>query len=243
VPAAGGAFAFVDQQPEPRQNTVRERDGRAKQHGAGSQVAWGTERAPHRGARHIDGRSHRPQGARSPSAGARSSGSVRMNRGGRDGLRRPAPSVAAMQAADPGEGDDVGCRVGTLLDQTPARRVLADAEVRPVLIVVAVPQAAVEDHPHDKRHRAAQRRVPSPCEDPGIAADRGCRHRAALQPRREWPDLAPQAGRIREDRDVAKRYGTERCMTSATSKLSAPPCYSSGSSRDQVGEVPYRESS
>jgi hypothetical protein len=31
-----------------------------------------------------------------------------------------------MQATDPGEADDVGCRVGTLLDQPPARRVLAD---------------------------------------------------------------------------------------------------------------------
>jgi hypothetical protein len=42
-----------------------------------------------------------------------------------------------MQAADPGEADDVGCRAGgTVLDRAAERRVLADAEVGPVLIVV-----------------------------------------------------------------------------------------------------------
>lgn len=41
-----------------------------------------------------------------------------------------------MQTADPREADDAGGRAGTLLDRTPGRRVLADAEVCPVLIVV-----------------------------------------------------------------------------------------------------------
>jgi hypothetical protein len=41
-----------------------------------------------------------------------------------------------MQAADPREADDVGCRVGTLLDRTPERRVLAYPEMRSVCVVV-----------------------------------------------------------------------------------------------------------
>jgi hypothetical protein len=41
-----------------------------------------------------------------------------------------------MQAADPGEAADPGCRTGTLLDRPLARRVLAYPEVRSVLIVV-----------------------------------------------------------------------------------------------------------
>ena len=43
-----------------------------------------------------------------------------------------------MQAADPRKADEVGCRAGgTVLDRTPARRVIAEAEMGPVLIVVA----------------------------------------------------------------------------------------------------------
>jgi hypothetical protein len=41
-----------------------------------------------------------------------------------------------MQAADPGEADDVGRRAGTLLDRTNARSVLAYPEVCPVHVVV-----------------------------------------------------------------------------------------------------------
>jgi len=44
-------------------------------------------------------------------------------------LRRLAPGVAVMQAADPGKAHDVGRRHhGTLLDLTAERRVLAEAE-------------------------------------------------------------------------------------------------------------------
>ena len=57
-----------------------------------------------------------------------------------------APGVAVMQAADSGKADDVGCRArGMVLDRTPERRILAKAEVCPVLIVVVdegVEQAA-----------------------------------------------------------------------------------------------------
>ena len=42
-----------------------------------------------------------------------------------------------MQADDPRKADEVGCRAGgTVLDRTPARRALAEAEMGPVLIVV-----------------------------------------------------------------------------------------------------------
>jgi hypothetical protein len=40
-----------------------------------------------------------------------------------------------VQATHSREADDAGASAGTLLDQTPARRVLADAEVCPVNIV------------------------------------------------------------------------------------------------------------
>ena len=49
-----------------------------------------------------------------------------------------------MQAADSGEADDVGAN-GTVLDRTPERRVIAEAEMGPVLVVVVdegVEQAA-----------------------------------------------------------------------------------------------------
>jgi hypothetical protein len=41
-----------------------------------------------------------------------------------------------MQAADPGEADDIGRRAELLLGQTPRRRALAFPDVRPVLVVV-----------------------------------------------------------------------------------------------------------
>src|SRR6266702_4913277 len=74
---------------------------------------------------------------RSGSADAGCSGLVRMAAGGETVYAARRPGVPAMRPADPGEADDVGCRVGTQVAQTHARSVLADAEVRPVLIVVA----------------------------------------------------------------------------------------------------------
>jgi hypothetical protein len=50
---------------------------------------------------------------------------------------RSAPSVAAMEAADSAEVEDVGCRARTPLDHASAWRVLADREVRAVQIVIA----------------------------------------------------------------------------------------------------------
>jgi hypothetical protein len=44
-----------------------------------------------------------------------------MNCGCLPGLRRLAPGVAVMQAADPCGADDLGRRAGTLLDRTSAR--------------------------------------------------------------------------------------------------------------------------
>jgi hypothetical protein len=41
-----------------------------------------------------------------------------------------------MPAADPWEAHDVGRQAGPLLDRTTARRVLAQADVRPVDVVV-----------------------------------------------------------------------------------------------------------
>jgi hypothetical protein len=38
----------------------------------------------------------------------------------RNGLRRLAPGLAVIQAADPGEADDVGSSAGPLLDRTTA---------------------------------------------------------------------------------------------------------------------------
>jgi hypothetical protein len=51
-------------------------------------------------------------------------------------LPRLAPGAVVVQAADPTEADDVRGRGGTLLDRTPERRLLAEADVCPVLIVV-----------------------------------------------------------------------------------------------------------
>jgi hypothetical protein len=52
---------------------------------------------------------------------------------GLDGrLRRRAPGVAVMQAANPGQADEGGGRGWTALHRTPARGVLAEAEVRSV---------------------------------------------------------------------------------------------------------------